>query len=361
VSWGIEDLEQIAGLGFGPASQLMTEPKLFVDARFLAALQVEFEEELGAEEARIALFQIGLLHGMRDAARLGNLEGVGPGLPELVGASPLAMQFGSIESGPAGLELSGCWPDAHEAEARLSKLGQSPHHACVLSAGYTSGWLTGTFEVDMLALETSCSVTGADGCTFRAREIEAWQRNPSDTALAREILARVPIGRLRNLTASRVAAATEGTPAARERPSTPLDTDDPAVHVWGPVMVMPFTDADTALGTIEMLGREPAMREVRVVVLDLGGIILDEGFGASGLEQVIANVEAWGADVILTGISPLSADIVNEMIAELIPERSAETSRIESDLEAPHLLIRKDLPEAIAYGFQIAEVHRHLL
>ena len=44
----------------------------------------------------------------------------------------------------------------------------------------------------------------------------------------------------------------------------------------------------------------------------------------------------------MTGISPLSEHVVAE-------------------LQASHLLSRKDLPEAIAYAFQIAEAQRHLL
>lgn len=341
-SWGIDDLDLLADLGFGPASQLMTEPKLFVDARFLAALRVEFEEELGADEARIALFQIGLLHGLRDALRLSDLGSASPGLPSVVGVAPLAMKFGPIERGPFGFELSGAWPDGHEAEAHLAKLGRASGHACMLSAGYTSGWLSGAFDFDVLAVETCCAASGGAGCAFRAREVEAWQRDDLAPESVKQLIARVPIRRLR--------AVAQGTPPDRagdaflgaEGLPTTIDPEDPAVHVWGPVMVMPFTDVDTALATVETLGADPAMRGVRVVVLDLGGMALDEGFGAAGLEQLIEFVEAWGADVILTGISPLSADVV-------------------ADLEATHLLIRKDVPEAIAYAFQIAEAHRHLL
>lgn len=338
----IDDLNLLADLGFGPAGQLMTEPKLFVDPRFLAALQVEFEEELGVEQTRVALFEIGVLHGLRDALRVGDLAQVGPGLPHVVASSPLPMRIDAIETGPLGLVLTGCWPDAHEAEARLAKLGRSQDPACMLSAGYTSGWFTGTFDVEMLAIETGCAASGAHDCSFRAREVDAWRRDDEGSVAARELLARIPIDRLRSLAVSNLAATGGPAPTSVARLLASPDADDPAVHVWGPVMVMPFTNVDIALETIATLGRDPSMRAVRAVVLDLGGAILDEGFGAAGLEHLIETLEAWGADVILTGISPFSADVV-------------------SDLEAAHLLIRKDLPEAIAYAFQLAEAHRHLL
>ncbi|MBW1886589.1 MAG: hypothetical protein JRJ58_23895, partial [Deltaproteobacteria bacterium] len=57
-------------LGFGPDTLLMNDPKLFVDGRFLASLLVELNHELGERQAALTLFQIGLLHGLRDAARL---------------------------------------------------------------------------------------------------------------------------------------------------------------------------------------------------------------------------------------------------------------------------------------------------
>ena len=78
---------------------------------------------------------------------------------------------------------------------------------------------------------------------------------------------------------------------------------------------------------------------MRVVVVDLAGAIIDEGFGAAALEQVLDSVEATGAEPILTGISPLSEAAV-------------------ADIERAHLVIRKDLPDAIATAFQIAEALR---
>ena len=81
MGWGLEELQVLAALGFGPDSALMSEPKLFVDCAFLAALQDELHCELGAEEAERAFFHIGLIHGLRDAARISKAE---PGLDGLV-------------------------------------------------------------------------------------------------------------------------------------------------------------------------------------------------------------------------------------------------------------------------------------
>ncbi len=341
--WGLEELGLLATLGFGPDSLLMCEPKVFVDAPFLAALQVELEDELGPGEARVALFQIGVIHGLRDALRIGSAEPESS-RSQSVECPPLAMRLGTRVPGTGGFELSGAWPERYEAQARLAKLGRADSPSCTLSAGYTSGWLSGALERDVLAVECSCAAAGDEHCTFVARETEAWRELGDERAL--ELLGRLSIESLRAVATGtspgtvgpgepEVAALTDALPSA-------LDPSDPAIHVWGPVMVMPFAELDLALQTIDLLGRDPGMRGVRVVVLDLCGTEIDDDLGAAGLERLIENVQSWGAEIILTGISPMS-------------------DRVVADLEATHLLSRKDLPEAIAYAFQIAEAQRHLL
>jgi anti-anti-sigma regulatory factor len=81
---------------------------------------------------------------------------------------------------------------------------------------------------------------------------------------------------------------------------------------------------------------------VRVVVVDLGGAIIDESFGALELERVLETIERLGAEPILTGIAPLS-------------------ERTVAGLEVAHLVVQKDLPSAIAAAFQIADAMRRAL
>ena len=220
--------------------------------------------------------------------------------------------------------------------------GDSP--SCALSAGYTSGWLSGTLERDVLVVEGTCAAAGDEHCTFVAREPGAWREHGDERAI--EVLGRLSIESLRAVATgdSISAAGTEammGTPRGYALPSQ-LDPNDPAIHVWGPVMVMPFAGADLALQTIDLLGHDRDMGGVRVVVLDLCGAEIADDLEAAGLEQLIENVQSWGTEIILTGVSPLSDPVV-------------------ANLEATHLLSRKDLPEAIAYAFQIAEAQRHPL
>ena len=104
--------------------------------------------------------------------------------------------------------------------------------------------------------------------------------------------------------------------AARNKapaPSDRFDRNASIVHIWGPVMVIPFLDGNEALHAIELIGHDPAASDVSVVVVDLSGVIVDDGFSAAALEQVVDTIEAWGAEAIFASVSPLSESVVAEL------------------------------------------------
>ena len=111
------------------------------------------------------------------------------------------------------------------------------------------------------------------------------------------------------------------------------------MHVWGPVMVVPYAGDQTAVA-VEAVSRQPAAAGVTVVVVDLQGAIVDDGFGAVALERVVEVIESHGAEAVLAGLSPLSARVV-------------------AGLGHEPIATRKDLRSAIALAFQIAESQRH--
>ncbi|MBW2274874.1 MAG: hypothetical protein JRG96_16530 [Deltaproteobacteria bacterium] len=364
------ELERLSALGFGSDSALMREPKLLVDGRFLGALLAELEDELGATETRKVLFQIGLLHGLRDAFHLSTkLPGTDDGLSNpAAGDGPVAtatlLAIGLAQRAgqtrPGAIDLAGTWPEAYEAEVRISRMGAGEIPCCALSAGYTSGWLSGTLEADIFVVEQSCRARGDARCSFRAAELSIWH----ETAEGRDQLGLLPAlsyNRFREVHSrennsqqansqqansqqvnSQQANRSNFAQVISHDEASRLDPEAGVVHIWGPVMVLPFTDVEEALLTVEALGREPATAEVRAVVVDLHGVELEDEFAVAVLEQVLDIVEAWGAEALLTGVAPLSESLV-------------------ADLEATHLLVRKELPEAVATAFQIAEAQRHLL
>jgi len=325
----------LTALGLGPDAPLMNDPKLFVDARFLASLLVELEAELGPGAAAEAFFQIGATHGVRDARRVvarAAAEAAGEGFPD---APVLPMHVAPLrEPGAPGIGFTGEWPEAHEAEARLARLGRGDRPSCALSAGYTSGWLAELHDLDIVAVEETCAARGDAACRFRALERETWRSAADGVAGALPELDRAALGRT---------APEPCMPHADgARPGAILDPSDEAVHIWGPVMVLPFTRPDDSLATVGVLGRDPNTAGVRVVVVDQRQQPLDPGWGAELLAQTLDAIETWGAEAMLTGVCALSAPIVAEIAGH-------------------HLLTDKDLPEAVASAFQIAEALRHPL
>jgi hypothetical protein len=322
------------GLLFDPEALLVREPRVLLDPRFLGALHAELLDELGSESAAVTLLQIGFLHGLRDALRAviqlvqaddgAVLSALPSPLPTRLRASQAAAPRGAIE-------LHGSWPERCEASARLASLGRCAHTACAVSAGYTSGWLSGLFDADIAVLETSCAASGAPACCFVAREAEVWREAPG--AEARALLAALPFAALRE--------ALRGESAPAQAPSG-FDGEAAVIHIWGPVMVIPFCGPDEALQALDLIGRDPSARQVSVVVVDLSGAIVDEAFGAMALEQLIEGVEALGAEVVFAGVGELSEPVV-------------------AGLSNPPLLVVKELNSAIATAFQVASAQRKLL
>ena len=313
--------QQLAALGLDLEDLLRREPRMLLDREFLGSLHTELGRQLAPAEARAALLQLGFLHGLRDALLLMR-AGFAPLEPVALGPASTRL---AIRLAPPGDEpgWSGSWPEGLEARA-VADGAAAP--CCHVSAGYTSGWLSGLLDSEVLALERECRAGGSASCRFVAREAHTWD---ADDHAGLEPL---PFAALREL-------AERALPKAYEPDEERFEPGTPVIHVWGPVMILPFAGTDECLRSLELIGREPGARTVRVVVVDLGGAVIDDGFGAASLEQVLDAVAGWGAEPILTGISPLSEPAV-------------------ADLEKTHLVIRKDLPAAIAAAFQIAEAQR---
>lgn len=327
-------------IGFDAEAVLARDSRVVLDPNFLAALHGELARELGPEQTAATLLQMGFLHGLQDVTRaLAATADARPERPVHAIAHALRMPCRSreISGAPSAICVEGAWPDRHEASAYLSALGSRPESVCYLSAGYTSGWLSGAFDADLIAVETSCCATGQHVCQFVAREAAEWSSR-GDPRAARS-LAALPFPALRAVVRKRFSSDREyPLPEEIEVPGG-MDRDAAAVHIWGPVMVLPYAGPNETLSALELLSRDPAASAVSVIVLDLGGAIIDEAFGALALEQLVQTAEGWGAEVIFVDPSPLS-------------------ERALADLEHPPLLVEKGLEAAVALAFQIARSQR---
>jgi len=326
----------IGALGFDPEAVLLKEPGILLDPHFLSALHAELRNELGKSDANLTLLQMGFLHGLQDAMRAVNAA-FGGERPEPGGSVGPSLAFqlraGTDHAEPGAISINGHWPEQIEACAHLRALGEPEHPSCFLSAGYTSGWLSGTLDADILALESSCSACGADSCGFSAREASIWRESGDPTA--GKILDGLPFAVFRAFVSASLSPLDDCGPA--------MDRVDPGgsiVHIWGPVMVIPFQGGDEALNAAELIGRDPAAHDVTVVVVDLSGAIIDETLGVIALEQLVELIETWGAETVFAAASPLSEAAI-------------------ASLEPQPLLIEKDLAKAITAAFQLAHAQRN--
>lgn len=317
---------------------LAREPRLLVDPRFLGVLHFELSQKLGVENAACNLMQLGFLRGLRDArtlvVRSRRADPLLGGAPPVAPLLALRLEHRRSES-DRGPSIHGGWPDQPEVEARLSTLGPAPHPSCWASAGYASGWLSGLHDADLLALETRCAACGDPACRFVARTPDSW-RALGDPA-AREILRFLPFEALRRVVDVELADT-----SCSEGDAGGLGGDSPAVHVWGPVMILPFSGPDESLRAIDLIGRDPEARDVSVVIVDLEGVVLDEAFGAVALERTLDAIASWGAEAILTEIAPLAEPVV-------------------AGLEQQNLLVCKGMAEAISVAFQVARAQQNPL
>jgi hypothetical protein len=332
-------------IDFDAESVLARDSRIVLDPNFLTALHGELARELDPEQTATTLLQMGFLHGLQDVTRALAVTAESRPYENLAAlALPLRMPCRSHErhGAPGAIWLEGNWPDHQEALAHLSALGRAvpSEGVCYLSAGYTSGWLSGAFDADLIAVETSCSASGEHECRFVAREAAEWSSR-GDPRAARS-LAALPFAALRTLVRDRCAHAPERSLPANVTTSAAMDRNAAAVHIWGPVMVLPYAGPNETLEALELLARDPTASAVSVIILDLGGAIVDEAFGALALEQLVQTAEGWGAEVIFVDPSPLS-------------------DRVLGDLDHPPLLVEKGLEAAVALAFQIARSQKRSL
>lgn len=327
----------LEGLGFDPEALWVRDAGLLFDPHFLGALHAELADELGAEEARTTLLRIGFLQGLREAQRvLDDSSGDKAGEIDAGRCAPVPIQL-RVQRGAAaqgGIALEGAWPERGEASARLASLGVAAAPACAVSAGFTSGWLSAMLDEDVLAVETTCAATGASDCCFAARDLASWRADGDPAAHA--WLEALPFAELREVVLSRTA------PPERTEERTGIESSAGVVHIWGPVMVVPYGGPNEALAAIELVGRDPGAREVSVIVLDLSGASLDEDFAAAALERIVETVEARGSELLVAGASGLAESVL-------------------AGLARPPIASHKDLDHAVAAAFQIAEAQRRLL
>jgi len=334
----LENRSRLEGLGFGSDSILMSDPKLFLDSAFLAIVTAEFQQELGEDCSRQALQEIGRHHGLCDAIRTLSAASTGDGdagFPPAQTGPHLAMQFASPPRPAQEFVLQGSWPECHEARARLSRLSHTEGPSCFLSAGYTAGWLAEIYDAEVEVVETACEASGGETCRFEARIMAAGTCRTETPRPSPEKDATPPM----EFPIESFGPEITDSSHHPDSPS-PLDPEEDAVQVWGPVMVLPFSDPEVAETTLLELEMDSLSSEIGAVVIDLRGRSLDTNSEQVRLERILKVIARWQAQAVFAGVSRAT---------------EATLQRFDSGC----LIARKKLSEAIAVAFQIAEAQSH--
>lgn len=280
-------------------------------------------------EAVASLYGLGFSEGCIDAlAVMDSFHGGGPP-PSRFPGGEVPLLF-TLETAEFRGGFAGSLQRSIEAEAHLARFGRSDGPCCFISAAYSSGWFSELLSEPLLVREVTCRGSGADLCRFEARRLADWRA--ADDEFVADLLLRIDPGVLRTRahTLARDRAASDP-----ETPRVHFDPMTPAAHIWGPVLILPWSGAQDSEDALESIERDIGVDPVRVAVVDLTGARID-ALEASGLARVLDRIEGMGIEAILVGLT------VHDMLPFTEPRGA---------LSLP--LRARDLSEGIALGFQM--------
>jgi V4R domain-containing protein len=312
-----------------PAPDTPDVSDAFEDPAELERLRANAFESVGLPLAEGILYGIGFAEGLYDALRVAQ-RFVGPlgGTPRHAGPG-LGMLFT-----PTGLtrerRFRGTLHRSVESAVHRRCYGSAPGPVCHVSAGYCAGWYSELFGTFVLVRERACAASGAECCEFEAQPAGLWAE--ARDAWAAGLCKVLDYDAMRESAKKRLAASGDAPEGDMMGAFDPLS---PAVHVWGPVMVLPYSGAGDTLAALDTIAADLG-QQVRVVVLDVTGARVD-GVEATGLLRILDELVRRGLESVLVGVSDPDAD-----------RWLGDPARLSQPLRAP------DISEAIHLAFQLA-------
>jgi hypothetical protein len=293
----------------------------------LGELRWDVFQSVGARYGHGVLYGIGFTEGLIDALRVTRTFQHGSDPVAQLAGPVLPLLFDPQPGADAGC-FHGSLRDPIEGRLHLERFGTPQDPVCFVTAGYAAGWYTELLGQTVLVRELTCHARGDHACTFEARPIDAWN---GDRVIA-ELVPYLDVSALRER--ARASMSDDGEPEVDAEGDLfgSFDPNSPAVHVWGPVMILPYSGADDSAAAIETIVGDVGPDQVRVVIVDVLGMNLDS-LELAGLSQVLTYVRAHEMESILVGM----------------PRR--ETQRMGRALDST--LCVDDMQQGIALGFQM--------
>ncbi|MGE4653347.1 MAG: 4-vinyl reductase [Myxococcota bacterium] len=283
-------------LNFDLEALLERDSHLLFHPQMLRNLRGELERELGRERAWVAALQMGCLLGMRDGLAAAETLLPTHSAEKPVQQPALPMRFGCASRVNSALALHGQWPSTSEARA----YAECSREACLISMGYTSGWLSEATGTQVLALETGCRGEGDSHCQFTALEPSGWQIL-NDPQVPR-LLDALPMAALRALVGEPAAPGAERQAYSHENEAGAVTSTE--IQLWPPLMVIHSAQPAAALRALELLDHDPAARGISVVILHFDGALAPSDCSPDAFQPFLAAVAERGADAIYAAIPP---------------------------------------------------------
>ncbi len=321
---------------------MTTSGTAFKDPAALSALRRDAFESAGPQYGIGILYGLGFAEGMFDGLRVVARfqSGSGPPLPASGAALPMVFQ---PDEGRVRGCFAGSLTTSEEAVVHLRDYAAAADPICFASAGYAAGWYSAILDETILVREVRCVGCGAAHCRFEAQRLEAWLAQGG--SWLDDIVPYLDFDAIRTRAQARVDCAQPIVvgPAPGEEAGDMMggfDAMSPAVHVWGPVMILPYSGADDCLVALETIYEDLGPDQVRVVVIDATGASID-AVEAIGLARLLNVLHAQNLETVLVGVGEQSARYFDAHVDRLT---------------AP--ILARGLSEAITLGFQMSLASR---
>ena len=241
-------------------------PDAFDDPDALERLRANAFESVGLPYAEGILYGIGVAEGLVDALRvahrfagpLGGAPGhAGPGLQLLFSASGLTPDR----------RFTGALHGSVEATVHRKRYGNA--HGADLPRDRRLLRRLVLGAVRRVRAGARARLRGrwrGERCGFTARPAAQWLE--AGDAWAQGLLKYLDFEAMREGALKRLAAAGDEIEGDMMGAFDPLS---PAVHVWGPVMVLPYSGAGDSIAALETIAADLGAGAIRVVVLDVTG------------------------------------------------------------------------------------------
>lgn len=306
----------------------------FEEPDALNALRTETFERVGADCGAKILYGIGLLQGLVDGLSLRRSRATSHARGERVG-SAIRMIF-TLDGGDLDGCFSGSLHDSTEAALHRRTQGESDVPVCSVTAGYAAGWFSALLGNGVLVREVACVGGGAATCRFEARPLDDWIT--ANDPWAEALLPYVDLSALHERAVELVSAGEEDEPEGSMMGG--FDSMSPAIHVWGPVMIIPYSGFEDSDAAVDMILADLGSTQIEVAIVDLTGARI-ETIETLGVLQLANELTARKIETILVGLNDQARGAF-----------LAQPDRASTPLECG------DVSEAIALAFQVASAGR---